>query len=252
MPAHNALHLGYSYLATYLTVAAGRLFGPGFPRPEFADGDDAGRILAWIAEKRRAGTPAMVTTSASSAFAVARAASAAGVSLEGTTFLVSGEPFTEAKAQMVARAGARVATRYTFSGGGNIGFACADPLHVDEIHVNQHTTAIVERPRRSRRAEVRPFLFTTLDPSWPLLNVENGDYGILETRACGCGLERVGLSLHLHHIRSYEKFTSEGMNYFTAISMNFSRPRCRRVRRRLRRLSARRGGRRRRPHAAYA
>jgi hypothetical protein len=27
-------------------------------------------------------------------------------------------------------------------------------------------------------------------------------------------LERAGLRQHLHHIRSYEKFTSEGMNYF--------------------------------------
>jgi hypothetical protein len=27
-------------------------------------------------------------------------------------------------------------------------------------------------------------------------------------------LEKTGLSLHLHHIRSFEKFTSEGMNFF--------------------------------------
>ncbi|HEY1266768.1 MAG TPA: hypothetical protein VGH16_05890 [Candidatus Binatia bacterium] len=215
VPAHDALHLAHSYLATYLTVALGRLFGPGFPRPEFADGDDTARILAWIAEKRRVGTPMAVTTGVSAAFAIARAAAAAGTSLEGATFIVGGEPFTEAKAKMVARAGARVATRYAFSGGGNIGFACAEPQHPDEIHVNQHTTAIVERPTPIPGAPgIRPFLFTTLDPSWPLLNVENGDYGILETRDCGCALGRAGLRLHLHRIRSYEKFTSEGMNYF--------------------------------------
>jgi hypothetical protein len=215
VPAHNAFNLGYSYLATYLIVAMGRCFGPGFPRPEFTDGDDAGRIVAWIAEKRAADTPIMITTSPSSAFAIARAAAAAKTSLEGTTFFVSGEPLTDAKAKMVERSGARVTTRYTFSGGGNIGFGCAHPLHADEIHVNQHLIAIVERPASIPGApEVRPFLFTTLDASWPLLNVENGDYGILEKRECGCALERVGLSLHLHHIRSYEKFTSEGMNYF--------------------------------------
>jgi hypothetical protein len=215
MPAHNALHAAHSYAATYLTVAFGRCFGPGFPRPEFGDGDDTARILAWIIEKRRAGTLAAVTTGPSAAFAVARAAQAAGASLEGATFVVSGEPFTEAKAKMLAQVGARVATRYAFSGGGNIGFACAEPLHPDEIHVNQHTTAIVERPTPIPGAPgIRPFLFTTLDSSWPLLNVENGDYGILETRDCGCALGRVGLRLHLHRIRSYEKFTSEGMNYF--------------------------------------
>jgi hypothetical protein len=47
-----------------------------------------------------------------------------------------------------------------------------------------------------------------------LLNVENGDYAALGRRNCGCALDRAGFKLHLHHIRSYEKFTSEGMNYF--------------------------------------
>jgi hypothetical protein len=44
--------------------------------------------------------------------------------------------------------------------------------------------------------------------------VENGDYGVLEQRDCGCALGKTGLTLHARHIRSYEKFTSEGMNYF--------------------------------------
>ena len=47
-----------------------------------------------------------------------------------------------------------------------------------------------------------------------LLNVAIGDYATLARRDCGCALEKVGLTLHLHHIRSYDKFTSEGMNYF--------------------------------------
>jgi hypothetical protein len=65
-------------------------------------------------------------------------------------------------------------------------------------------------------APVHPLLCTTIHPSFPrlLLNVENGDYGSFVQRDCGCPLENVGLTLHLHHIRSYEKFTSEGMNYF--------------------------------------
>jgi hypothetical protein len=46
------------------------------------------------------------------------------------------------------------------------------------------------------------------------LNVENGDYATLDRRDCGCALEKVGFKLHLHHVRSYEKFTSEGMNFF--------------------------------------
>jgi hypothetical protein len=60
-----------------------------------------------------------------------------------------------------------------------------------------------------------PLLCTTLHPAFPrlLFNVESGDYGKLTRRHCGCALGRSGLALHLHQIRSYEKFTSEGMNY---------------------------------------
>jgi hypothetical protein len=44
--------------------------------------------------------------------------------------------------------------------------------------------------------------------------MDNGDYATFSERSCGCALEKAGLRLHLHRIRSYEKFTSEGMNYF--------------------------------------
>ena len=47
-----------------------------------------------------------------------------------------------------------------------------------------------------------------------LLNVENGDYATLETTDCRCVMGDAGLNLHVKRIRSYEKFTSEGMNYF--------------------------------------
>lgn len=47
-----------------------------------------------------------------------------------------------------------------------------------------------------------------------LLNIDLGDYAVMETRDRGCALDRLGLKLHLHHIRSYEKFTSERMNYY--------------------------------------
>jgi hypothetical protein len=46
-----------------------------------------------------------------------------------------------------------------------------------------------------------------------MLNVESDDYGVLEQRACGCVLGEVGLTQHLHEIRSYDKLTTEGMNF---------------------------------------
>jgi phenylacetate-coenzyme A ligase PaaK-like adenylate-forming protein len=139
-------------------------------------------------------------------------------SLQGVTFICGSEPFTEAKREAILRIGATATPHYGFVTGGSVGYGCGRPIHADEIHVNRHTMALIAAPEGhpARGASVRPFLFTTLlasDPSL-LLNVENGDYGILAERHCGCAMERAGLTLHLHGIRSYEKFTSEGMNYF--------------------------------------
>jgi len=36
----------------------------------------------------------------------------------------------------------------------------------------------------------------------------------MDRRDCGCVYQMVGLGLHVRHVRSFEKFTSEGMNYF--------------------------------------
>ena len=49
-----------------------------------------------------------------------------------------------------------------------------------------------------------------------MLNVESDDYGELEARDCGCLMGRLGYRLHLHSIRSWEKLTSEGMNFIRA------------------------------------
>ena len=64
---------------------------------------------------------------------------------------------------------------------------------------------------------IHPLMLTTLHPAAPrfLLNVQNGDYATMTRRDCGCALERVGFTQHLHTIRSFEKLTTEGMNYFT-------------------------------------
>jgi hypothetical protein len=47
-----------------------------------------------------------------------------------------------------------------------------------------------------------------------LLNVSMGDRANLVRRDCGCGLERIGWSTHLHTIRSFEKLTAGGITFF--------------------------------------
>lgn len=207
----------YHYLNTYLIVLAGKLAGPGFPAPEFIGIEDVGRIVHWLAKKKREGKFCCVTAAASNAARVARAAWEMGVSLEGTKFICSGEPFTDAKREAIERVGARGTVRFASGDGGvSIGLGCADPVAADEIHVDEYLLALICHDRLLiDGSAVRPLLCTTLHPAAPrlLLNVETGDYGTLLRRNCGCGLEKAGLTLHLHHIRSFEKFTSEGMNY---------------------------------------
>jgi hypothetical protein len=64
---------------------------------------------------------------ASNAARIGRVAWETGKSLTGTKFIVTGEPFTEAKRQMIERVGAKGTSRYAYGGGLNIGFGCADP-----------------------------------------------------------------------------------------------------------------------------
>ncbi|HEY1268804.1 MAG TPA: hypothetical protein VGH16_16225, partial [Candidatus Binatia bacterium] len=132
-------------------------------------------------------------------------------------FLVGGEPLTEAKLEIIEQAGAVAIPRYSFGEGGSVGLGCASPVYADEVHVSEHRLALVRRPDPSGDSGgIRPLLFTTFAPHEVrlLFNVENGDYAESVERDCGCALERLGLTHHLYGIRSFEKLTSEGMNYF--------------------------------------
>jgi len=219
IPINTWLEGRYHYLTTHLIVLMGKWFGPGFPRPEFLDIRDVYRIGRWVSEKQREGKPCSITTAASNAARIARMAWEMGVSLAGTKFILSGEPFTEAKRETIERVGASGTSRYTYGGGVMVGYGCANPGFTDEVHVDQNRLALIRHPipLTDNGLPIHPLLLTTLYPSATtrlLLNVENGDYATLERRDCGCALEKVGFTLHLHGIRSYEKFTSEGMNYF--------------------------------------
>ncbi len=204
--------------STALIVSMGKVFGAGFPRPELLPLREFQPVLEWISARWRQGRRCCLDVTGSNAVRIARLALERGISLEGTTCILHGEPFTDAKREIIERAGARCTTRYSFSIGMNTGHGCANAAHIDEIHVNQYMLAVIAHPRPLALdgPPIRPLLFTTLYPQAALmhLNVENGDYATLEERACGCALERVGLTLHLHRVRSYEKFTAEGWTFF--------------------------------------
>ncbi len=218
VPVNSRLEAEYHYLMTRLIVLMGKGFGPGFPRPEFIDISEIQKIVRWAADRRRQNQSCCITSAASNAARIARTALEMEESLAGVKFNVSGEPLTETKRELMERAGATVTSRYSYGGSMNIGHGCGNPAYTGEIHVNQHMLALVRHPRpiAGGGPPIHPLLCTTLHPaaSRLLLNVDNGDYATLERRDCGCALGQAGLALHVHRIRSYEKFTGEGMNYF--------------------------------------
>jgi hypothetical protein len=218
IPVKNHLTGWHHNLTTYLIVLMGKRYGPGFPWPESVGHEEIQHIIHWVLDKRREGKASCIRTAVSNATRIARLAWEKGISLEGTKFVVGGEPLTEPKQEVIERAGASATPVYGAAPGLYVGVGCADPLYTDEVHVLQYMTALVRQPRpfSPNDPSISPLLFTTLHRSTAalLLNVGIGDYATTDGRDCGCALEKAGLTLHLHHIRSYEKFTSEGMNYF--------------------------------------
>lgn len=218
VPEPTRLHAAARYLMTGFIVVAARLSFK-LPLPHFVDTADLTPIVRWIESEKHRGKNCYVTTIASSAARLSRRACEMGVALDGVKLNVAGEPFTEAKEEAVTRSGARFTSRYSYGGNVTVGLGCAVPADRDEVHVAQNLLALIHHPTPlpgSGSAPIHPLLLTTLDAEAPrlLLNVANGDYGTLGARNCGCALEKAGLTLHLHSIRSFEKLTAEGMNYY--------------------------------------
>lgn len=137
IPRDSTLASWYHYLVTYLIVVCGKIFGPGFPKPEFIDVEEVHRIVAWVQQQKGEGKNCCITTTASNAVRIARVAWDTGVSLERTKFVASGEPLTEAKRELIERAGASVIPNFGFEDlAVKVGYGCAKPLYTDDLHVN--------------------------------------------------------------------------------------------------------------------
>ena len=81
-------------------------------------------------------------------------------------------------------------------------------------HLAQEALALSARVDVGR-VVLDSLLVTSLRATAPLvlLNVSLGDQAVVAARACGCPLEDLGWTTHLHTIRSYEKLTAGGMTF---------------------------------------
>lgn len=207
----GALVRAYHDIVARELALAGRWFGPGFARPTVATDAD---VAAWIGSERRAGRRCCVRLAVGRAVDVVRAAKASGVALDGTTFVVSGEPLTAARRRVIEASGARVIPQYGFIPGGLLGVGCARPTAPDDMHVMAHTLAVVGDPEPAD-ATRRRLLVTTLNARAPSiqLNVENGDVAEIVDRECGCLLGDTGLRRHVARVGSDRQVTLGGVKY---------------------------------------
>jgi hypothetical protein len=217
-PHHGWLERRYQAMVARQIVRGARRYGPGFPAPEFVDFQDLGPVVDWIRSEDRRGREICIRCVGSIAVAIAKQALVADFPLTSVTFVVTGEPFTESKREIVEQSGARFTVQYGYTPGAvHLGRGCARRRSTDEMHVDLSTLAVIEHSRQAADGEstLKPLLCTTLYPEASVfqLNVENGDTAVMERRDCGCLLGDVGLDLLIHRVRSFEQFTCRGMNY---------------------------------------
>lgn len=193
-------------------VLAGRTTGGSIPSPEYVGLDNPEPVARWVEEQVQAGTPPLLSTSASSGVRLATT----GRNFSGAVFELGGESITQAKVDAIHASGATTTNGYALSETGNLGAACLHRKAIDEIHLISAKIAVTQRPVTTLDGStVNALMLTTIHPSTPklLLNVDVGDYGVMPEGSCGCALEKMSFGPRLHTIRSYEKLTAGGMHF---------------------------------------
>jgi hypothetical protein len=203
-------------LATYGLLTAIRWHGIRVPWPEYVPLDSAHLVARWAYDTRRTRGGCCVHAVASMSLRVCLAAKAAGLDLTGVMFSGGGEPMTPAKAAVIKEVGAFCRPGYFAAETGAIGMSCAAPFDSNDQHLFEDAHALIQatRPVPKTNATVGAFNITTLLPTSTniFINLELDDYGIVETRKCGCLFESLGLTRHVRQIRSFRKLTGEGVS----------------------------------------
>jgi hypothetical protein len=205
----------YGGKSRYLINAArllARRRGCLLPPPEFITVGDVDRVLDAVLEASRQQAGCVVITKPSFAVRLAALARRRGALLDRVCFQVMNEPLTAGKAEEIRAGGARVGSLYGFHEGGLTSIACGNPVEPDDMHLVADCWGLIQREREYAGVPVRSFVFTTLLASARkvLLNVEIDDFGLFESRRCGCPLDELGYRYHLANVRSFTKLTGEG------------------------------------------
>lgn len=186
---------------------------------------DAYIVAEWAAQKIKDNSICVIHTSVSAAVRICVAAEKRNLNIRNTKFIVGSEPLTKRKFKEIKELGCEAISTYYFSEGGFLGCSCNNlKRKVDEIHFFKDSFAIIQHSREIERNgdKVNAFLLTSLYPECPIvmLNLENGDYGVIEKKQCGCLFDKFSFNEHIYNIRSHEKITTEGMTFHISDIIN--------------------------------
>jgi hypothetical protein len=203
----------YFNVLNVLMTALIKIHGLKVPKAEYVPLNDSLPIVKWAVDAVQREGGCLIVGSISKAVRISYTAQKHGYDLTGVIFFSGGEPLTKAKNNTIEKSGAKMVSHYVFSEAGSVGLKCQNSPHHDDVHHMANTTAFIQRPVDIFDQTVNAFCFTTLLPSAPktLLNAQMDDFGIIETRDCGCLLHQFGLTTHIRQVRSYRKLTGEGM-----------------------------------------
>jgi len=187
------------------------------PKPEFVHQNNSIVIGRWMSSMLKETGRCCQLASPSGAVRICNEAEKNGLELDGAIFYVGGEPLTKAKQEKIISLGCTVIPNYVMSECHAIGYGCKNPVHVDEVHFFKDSLALVQIKKIIKESEVEidSFFLTNLLSSAPIimLNVETDDFGVVESRDCGCGFQNLGFTDHIHGIRSFSKLTGEGVTF---------------------------------------
>ena len=194
-----------------------RLSGIRLPAPEHVPVSDPLPVARWMRQVLEAGQTPLLLTYSSPAVRLAEAARVAGLDLRGARLLIYGEPVTAARLAVIRRVGADALPLYIAMETWRLGEGCMAPEAADDVHFLSDLHACVQAGAAGAELGLPPsaLLVTSLRMTAPLvlLNAGLGDQAVVVARHCGCPLEQLGWTTHLHTIRSYEKLTAGGMTF---------------------------------------
>ena len=215
-PAAPGLHPRYRWSGRILRWGS-LLAGVPLPGPQYVPLERPLPIARWMAEILQAGRTPHLSVSVSSAVRLCQAALDAGIDIRGAQLWVGAEAATAARLTAIRRSGVEAVPSYASTECGAIAYGCLAPEAPDDLHLFHDLLALI-RPGPEAADHGLPsnaLLMSSLLATAPLilLNVSMGDQAVVERRACGCPLERLGWATHLRTIRSFEKLTAGGMTF---------------------------------------